>query len=92
MDHLYVPSDRPSVWGCSQKNHLDQLLKMSNQIEKSPSNIRENAIDHEKGELVVDRHADLGLQHLAKHGRVEFTPEEEKAVRWKIDLCLMPIV
>ncbi|KAF2808121.1 dipeptide transmembrane transporter [Mytilinidion resinicola] len=65
---------------------------MSSTIEKVPSLAHVNSIDREKGELLVDRHADLGLQHLAKHGRVEYSIEEENAVRWKIDLCLMPIL
>ncbi|KAF8855620.1 MFS general substrate transporter [Acephala macrosclerotiorum] len=65
---------------------------MSSPIEKVPSVVRADTIDSEKGELILDRNADLGLQHLAKHGRVEYTPEEEAAVRWKIDLCLMPIL
>jgi hypothetical protein len=65
---------------------------MSSAIEKTPSTIQDVLTDHEKGEVVIDRHADLGLQYLAKHGRVEYTEEEERAVRWKIDLCLMPIV
>ncbi|RDW74803.1 hypothetical protein BP6252_05945 [Coleophoma cylindrospora] len=65
---------------------------MSSNIEKAPPIRRETTIDGEKGELIVDRHADLGLQHLAKHGRVEYTAEEENAVRWRIDLCLMPIL
>ena len=64
---------------------------MFSQIVKESSMVRENAVDKEKGE-VVDHHADVGLQHLAKHGRVAYSLEEEKAVRWRIDLCLMPIV
>ncbi len=64
---------------------------MSFPIEKASSIIRDTTIDKEKGDL-VDPFADLGLQHLAKHGRVEYSIEEENAVRWRIDLCLMPIV
>lgn len=66
---------------------------MSLPIEKQQSVARTVSADQEKGAaLVIDRNADLGLQFLAQNGRVEYTEEEERAVRWRIDLCLMPIV
>ena len=76
----------------TSKTHLDSSLKMSSPIEKVASIVQEKAIETEKGELIVDHHADLGLQYLAKHGRAEYSIEEETAVIWKIDLYLMPIV
>lgn len=61
-------------------------------INKIPTNVETASADVEKTDLIVDSDADLGLQFLAKNGRVEYTAEEESKVRWKIDLCLMPIV
>lgn len=61
-------------------------------ISKQTSSVQQHSADPEKSEILVDRNADLGLQHLAKNGRVEYTEEEERKVRWKIDLCVLPIV
>ncbi|KAL3458257.1 hypothetical protein BJX64DRAFT_302031 [Aspergillus heterothallicus] len=35
---------------------------------------------------------DIGLQFLAQHGQVEYTEEEDRRVRWKLDLYLLPIL
>jgi len=35
---------------------------------------------------------DIGLQPLAQQGHAEYTEEEVKRVRWKLDLDLLPIV
>ena len=35
---------------------------------------------------------DIGLQYIAQHGIASYTPEEERRVRWKLDLNLMPMV
>lgn len=48
--------------------------------------------DTEQGEVVFDKKADIGLKFLAENGRVEYTAAEERAVRWKIDLFVLPIV
>lgn len=40
----------------------------------------------------IDKNADVGLQFLAQAEKIEYTEEEEKAVRRKIDLHLLPIV
>lgn len=45
-----------------------------------------------KTEAIIDNKADVALQYLAEHGRVEYTPEEERTVRWRIDLFLLPVV
>lgn len=65
---------------------------MSQPVEKISSIEQIRYTAPEKSEILVDRTADLGLQFLAKHGRTEYTEQEESAVRWKIDLLLMPIV
>ncbi|CAJ2503306.1 Uu.00g107000.m01.CDS01 [Anthostomella pinea] len=51
--------------------------------------------DSELGEtkgVVVDEKADVGLKFLAQTGPVEYTNEEVKQVRWKIDLFFLPIL
>ena len=41
----------------------------------------------------VRSNADLGLQLITQHGgAIDYTAEEDRRVRWKLDLCLMPIV
>ncbi|KAK4868072.1 hypothetical protein LT330_007270 [Penicillium expansum] len=40
----------------------------------------------------IDKNADVGLQFLAQAEKIEYTEEEEKAVRRKIDLHLLPIL
>lgn len=42
--------------------------------------------------MIVDSKADLGLQYLEQHAVVEYTADEERWVRWKIDLFMLPIV
>lgn len=49
-------------------------------------------LDAEKNEVLLGSGADIGLQFLAHNQDVEYTDAEERAVRWKIDLCLIPIV
>jgi hypothetical protein len=63
---------------------------MSQPIANASSIVQTRSADLEKKEIVVDRNADLGLQLLAKHGRTEYTEQQGNAVRWKIDLLLMP--
>lgn len=41
---------------------------------------------------IVDSKADVALQYLAEHGRVEYTAEEERVVRGRIDWFLLPVV
>lgn len=36
--------------------------------------------------------ADVALAFIEQHGRIEYTPEQEKAVIRKIDFALMPLV
>ena len=48
--------------------------------------------DTEQGEVIVDKSTDVGLRYLAENGRIEYTANEEQAVRWKIDLFVLPIV
>lgn len=43
-------------------------------------------------EKIVTKKADVALQFLAEHGRIEYNPEEERVVRWRIDLFLLPVV
>lgn len=66
----------------------------SNIISKQSSvvAIPSNNLDAEKSEVLLPAGADVGLQFLAQNETVEYTDAEERAVRWKIDLCLMPIV
>jgi len=66
---------------------------MSLAISKHPSRV-EAVSDHdaEKSEIFIDKKADIGLQYLAQNERIEFTVDEERKVRWKIDLFLLPIV
>ncbi|CAM1507320.1 Fc.00g069610.m01.CDS01 [Cosmosporella sp. VM-42] len=45
----------------------------------------------EKG-VIIDSHADIGLKYLIENGTIEFTPQEERRVRWKIDLYFLPIL
>ena len=40
----------------------------------------------------LGKYADIGLTYLVQSEVVNYTPEEERKVRWKIDLCLRPIV
>ncbi|TVY52770.1 putative transporter [Lachnellula cervina] len=66
----------------------------SNIISKQSSvvAIPSNNLDAEKSEVLLPAGADVGLQFLAQNETVEYTDAEERAVRWKIDLCLMPIL
>lgn len=41
---------------------------------------------------VVTEKDDIGLQYIAQHGIESYTPEEDRKVRWKLDLHLMPTV
>ncbi|KAL4876815.1 hypothetical protein BJY04DRAFT_210327 [Aspergillus karnatakaensis] len=52
------------------------------------------AKDAEKAIISSDNRddIDIGLQFIAQHGHVEYTEEEDRRVRWKIDLYLMPIL
>jgi hypothetical protein len=44
-------------------------------------------------DMAVDKKADLGLQFINQHGGgIEITEEEDRRVRQKLDLFLMPIV
>ena len=38
------------------------------------------------------KNVDIGLSYLAQSEVVDYTPDEEQKIRWKIDLCLLPIV
>lgn len=42
--------------------------------------------------LVVTEEDDIGLQYIAQHGIESYTLEEDRRVRWKLDLHLMPMV
>ncbi|KAL2866136.1 uncharacterized protein BJX67DRAFT_356653 [Aspergillus lucknowensis] len=44
------------------------------------------------GETTASDDIDIGLQFLAQHGQVEYTEDEDRRVRWKIDLYLLPIL
>ncbi|KAH7024357.1 dipeptide transmembrane transporter [Microdochium trichocladiopsis] len=48
--------------------------------------------DEPTKEHVIDSRADIGLRYIAEHGVVEFTPEEERKVRRKIDMYFLPIL
>ncbi|KAH9903744.1 dipeptide transmembrane transporter [Xylariomycetidae sp. FL2044] len=50
------------------------------------------ANEKKDAQLIVTKDADIGLQFIAEHGRVDFTSEEECGVRWRLDLYLMPIL
>lgn len=65
---------------------------MDTSVQKSSPIVKMSSNDAEKNGILIDRDADLGLQHLVINGTVEYTEAEEAAVRWKIDLCLLPIV
>lgn len=52
-------------------------------------------VDSELGDvksIVAENKADIGLKLLAENGTVEYTEEEARKVRGKIDLNLLPIV
>lgn len=40
----------------------------------------------------VNDHADVALEFVEKHEGFTFTEEQDKAVLWKIDLHIMPLV
>lgn len=42
--------------------------------------------------LVVTEKDDIGLQYIVQHGVASYTAEEDRRVRWKLDLNLMPMV
>lgn len=50
------------------------------------------ASDETAKAFTVTEKDDIGLQFIAQHGVEAYTPEEEKKVRWKLDLNLMPMV
>ncbi len=50
------------------------------------------SFDPEKSSVIIDADADLGLQYMVKNGQIDYTEEEERRVRWKIDLFLLPVV
>lgn len=58
-------------------------------FERQPAAVADAA----EGDISVDSKADLGLQFITRHGgAIEYTAEEDRRVRWKLDLHLMPIV
>ncbi|KAI9736175.1 MAG: hypothetical protein M1834_001060 [Cirrosporium novae-zelandiae] len=64
-------------------------------MEKKPSSLSKMDLESsgtEKANVYVDSDADIGLQFLVQVGTVEFTEEEAKRVKWKIDLFLLPIL
>ncbi|KAI1341196.1 dipeptide transmembrane transporter [Xylariaceae sp. FL0016] len=50
-----------------------------------------STVDVEK-QPAVSVDADIGLQFITQHGAITYNEEEERAVRWKLDLHLMPIL
>jgi hypothetical protein len=56
-----------------------------------PSELPETHQEEGKVPVVTERD-DIGLQFIAQHGLESYTKEEERLVRWKIDLNMMPIV
>ena len=51
------------------------------------------AIDPEKHTVVeVNEKADIALQYLVEHDRIVFTPAEERRVKMKLDMYIMPLV
>jgi hypothetical protein len=62
------------------------------QSEKVETVARDEDRDLGVEKVVVDKNADIGLQFLTQHEPVEYTAAEERKVRWKIDLYLLPIV
>lgn len=63
---------------------MEKATKISPSISQEMSSAK-------KG-VIVDSHADIGLKYLVENGTVDFLPEEECGVRWKIDLHFLPIV
>lgn len=55
------------------------------------SELPPSTFDNEKVPIVTEKD-DIGLQFLAAHANVSYTPAEDRQVRAKIDLHLMPIV
>ncbi|RFU28624.1 hypothetical protein B7463_g7719, partial [Scytalidium lignicola] len=48
---------------------------------------------HDGGKTpIVTEKDDIGLQFIAQHGWTTYTPEEERKVKWKLDLHMMPIL
>lgn len=66
---------------------------MAFSIEKSPvpTSFPKSVVDKEMGDMIDLKVADIALAYLAHEDRLQYTEEEERAVRWKIDLCLLPI-
>ena len=49
--------------------------------------------DAAASDSIIDNKADIGLQFIKQHGgAVEYSAEEDRRVRTKLDLYLMPIV
>jgi len=50
------------------------------------------APDVQQGEIVSNKPKDIGFQYLAEHDWVSYTPEEDRRVRTRIDLHILPVV
>jgi hypothetical protein len=61
-------------------------------LSPAPELVHDKTQDYETGKTVIDKKADIGLQFLAQHEHVEYSVAEERRLRWKIDLFLLPVV
>ena len=64
--------------------------KISHSAAPSDQDVSPDAINY--SEDVKNSKADIGRVFLAQYGTVEYTTEEEKAVKRKIDWYILPIV
>jgi hypothetical protein len=69
-------------------------MASSNEGKLSPASelAHDETQDYETGKIVIDKKADIGLQFLAQHENVEYSVAEERRLRRKIDLFLLPVV
>ena len=71
------------------------LIMASSSEEKlspAPELVHDETQGYETGNIVIDKKADIGLQLLAQHEHVEYSVAEERRLRWKIDLFLLPVI
>jgi hypothetical protein len=61
-------------------------------LSPAPQLVHDETQNYETGKIVIDKKADIGLQFLAQHERVEYSVAEERRLRWEIDLFLLPVV
>ena len=78
------------MYKSNEKKEEKSVIMGEHMFKKSASEEKANAVDEVE---VVDKQADLGLQFINQHGGgIEITEEEDRHVRRKLDLFLMPIV